>query len=240
MKHLKVCKDIPEIVSVERMKNDYERRLKFKDQEIAKLKEELAFVKGKYSGYTKVKPSTIITNHDNSTTMSNTQYISPKLKYVPIQNIEPFVQSTFDANISTYTYDLYLEHRSGIVKHILSVATFKDSDDIINKSLACTNRSMNTFYALVENKKWTKDIAADCIHRYLDTLRPLIEIYWPIFREKNFQITKSGDSDYIKIYDKIHSRLLRMNPGIEEDRGHGFREELVEYILSKIRNNLSI
>lgn len=196
--------------------------------EVAKLKEELAFEKGKIEGYQTTKPPTI-----------NNQYIHPKLKDVPILNILPLDDSV-EAYLYKYNYDTFLRGTKGAVEMLLEIVIFEDENGIINRNCVCTNRARNSFHILVNDKKWTKDNGASCIHSYLNMLKPLVNTHYAAFNVIMDDLITNGDALDMQLIRKRHAKLTPFRNGILGKPGMEAREKLLIDVRAGIRDQTSI
>lgn len=198
------------------------------NDEVTKLKEELAFEKGKIEGYQTTKPPTI-----------NNQYIHPKLKDVPILNILPLDDSV-EAYLYKYNYDTFLRATKGAVEMLLEIVIFEDENGIINRNCVCTNRARNSFHILVNDKKWTKDNGASCIHSYLNMLKPLVNTHYAAFNVIMDDLITNGDALDMQLIRKRHAKLTPFRNGILGKPGMEAREKLLVDVRAGIRDQTSI
>ena len=208
-----------------------EKASKSLKRETLKLKEDLAFEKGQNAGFEKVKPAT--NNVIN-------QYVNPKLKHVPIDNILPLTNETIELSLPKYTYKDFNRTKKGLVDHLLKIVIFEDENGVINKNYVCTNRARNSFHILVNDKKWTQDNGATYIHTYLNMLRPQVKEYAKMFEDEVIRMQDEGDPLDMIIIRRRKEKIDPFNFGVKEDPGQDSREKLLMYIRAGIRDHLYI
>ena len=208
---------------------ELEQALKSMAEIVSNLKEDLAYEKGQNAGYEKVKPANVIN-----------QYVNPKLKLVPIDNILPLTNETIELSLPKYTYKDFNRTKKGLVDHLLKIVIFEDENGVINKNYVCTNRARNSFHILVNDKKWTQDNGATYIHTYLNMLRPQVKEYAKMFEEEVIRMQNEGDPLDMIIIRRRKDKIDPFHFGIKEDPGQDSREKLLIYIRAGIRDHLYI
>ena len=235
-RHLEVCK-LKKVTTVDDENRLLRAELELKsniiktlETENIKLREDLAFERGQNKGYEKVKPANNIIN----------QYVNPKLKHVPIDNILPLTNETIELSLPKYTYKDFNRTKKGLVDHLLKIVIFEDENGVINKNYVCTNRARNSFHILVNDKKWTQDNGATYIHTYLNMLRPQVKEYAKMFEEEVIRMQDEGDPLDMIIIRRRKDKIDPFNFGVKEDPGKDSREKLLMYIRAGIRDHLYI
>ena len=236
-RHLEICK-FKKVTTVDEenhlLRSNLElksHQIKLLEMEIVKLKEDLAFEKGQNKGFEKVKPA-------NNNIIN--QYVNPKLKLVPIDNILPLTNETIELSLPKYTYKDFNRTKKGLVDHLLKIVIFEDENGVINKNYVCTNRARNSFHILVNDKKWTQDNGATYIHTYLNMLRPQVKEYARMFEEEVIRMQDEGDPLDMIIIRRRKEKIDPFNFGVKEDPGQDSREKLLMYIRAGIRDHLYI
>lgn len=124
-------------------------------------------------------------NHSKKPNITINSTTKQKLSTIPTSNIRPLTLGTIDEDLHKYTKELYMMGEDGVVKFIQGVTELK-VDGITERNYACTDRSRNTFYRLLESKEWKHDGGAKFINEVLDKLAEPGKGYLDDIRDESF------------------------------------------------------
>ncbi len=139
------------------------------EKQIALLKDQLSFEKGRVAGYENKAMFRGTTNVNN---ISSSSVTNKKLAKICIANIEPFTMDIVEKNIDKFTADRYIRGAHGVAGFLEDITKVVDEDGNINRNLVCTDKARGTFYKL-DDSEWKVDDGISCINSVLDTLEPV-------------------------------------------------------------------
>jgi len=148
----------------------FHQEIKLKDERIKELEKNIEFGKGVLVGYEKVKPPTVVTNHNT--------IVNQKLASVKKDKIRPATIETITEDINFYDFNMYLRREDGIVQFLTNMTQLKLEDGTIEQNYACTDKARSTFHRLLDSREWTLDGGAKLINEVFDILLPIADKHW--------------------------------------------------------------
>lgn len=143
-----------------------EIKLQESNDEIAKLKLQLANKEGCIEGLKSAKPS--ITNNIS---------IKQKLTNVRIEGMKPLTEELVSKNLDKYTFNSYLKGPSGIIEFLKPLMVEYTPDNPPARNYVCTNPIKQNFHKLNLVKEWERDHGASFLTTVLDVIKPKTNTY---------------------------------------------------------------
>lgn len=160
--HVKITDQHVKIIDQEAKLAKRNTRISDQNKEIDILRKKADVNEGIIIGIDKAKPQVV--------KITNNTIVKQKLAAIPIGNIEPFTIDLVNKTIDQYDYNTFMLGALGIINYIKNITILEMNDGTVEKNYACTNRSLNTFHRLVEDKNWKQDGGARFIQEILSAL----------------------------------------------------------------------
>lgn len=228
------------ILKAKKVKREYDKQIKMKDELIARLKieneelrEQLLEQQGIVKGMQTAPDKRTIYN-------TNTAYVHPKLVNLPINNIRALTTEFIEERVNDgiLTYEKAAKGYSGMLEVICELITHENDNGEIERNYVCTDVSRNSFHRLLKSKKWKADKGGrylnDMIDRFIDQMDEYKNKAYDIYDQ-----TAHDSMEWPQV-DWERKNISKLFSGVVCKEGTGDREDLVNALRKEIAKRASV